>query len=65
MNIHNIQVKLRRWAKNKGIVFSKSRARDERDVEYNTYKILKKGEVIKRGMTLEEVEEFILNYMPS
>jgi hypothetical protein len=67
MNIKAIELRLRRLAFTKGLFFSKSSARNPDDVEYNTYRILteKKGEIIKRGLTIEEAEKFILNYMPS
>ena len=67
MNIKSYEMKLRRLAFKKNLFLSKSSARNPKDVEYNTYIILteKKGEIIKRGLTIEEAEEFILNYMPS
>lgn len=63
MNIHTKEVKLRRWAKNKNLKFIKTRIRDKRDIEYGTYQIIinKTGE-IKRGLSLNQIEEFILNY---
>jgi len=63
-NIKSIEIRLRNSAKNKGIFLSKSRTRNPDDVEFNTYKILKNDNIIKRGLTLKEAEEFILKYLP-
>ena len=64
--INSIEIRLRNLAVTKELFFSKSSARNKKDIEYNTYRILKgkKGDIIKRRLSLEEAEEFILNYLP-
>ena len=57
-------VKLRRWAKNKDLFLKKPRIRDKRDREYGFYQIIiNKTKEVKRRLTIEEAEEFILNYI--
>jgi len=63
MNKLHHEIKLRRWAKNKNLFLKKPRIRNKKDSEYGTYQLIinATGE-IKRKLTIEEAEEFILKY---
>ena len=66
----SLEAKLRRWANNKNLILQRAIRHNKKDINFGTYHLIDNlnmnivyGQKGGYGKSLEEIENFILNYI--